>query len=343
MMPETDGFELAARIRRDARFGSLVMIMCSSGAHFGEIEKSRELGIFRYLTKPIVPSELLDTILDGLGGTILPEVESPEGAAVLPGQRRLRVLLAEDSVVNQMVAVGFLERLGHSVVVVDNGVEALAAVERESFDVVLMDVQMPKLDGYEATARIRESERGSGRRLPIVAVTAAAMIGDREECLSAGMDDYITKPIDAGRLAETLWRVAAGAAEPAVDAAPESAPPPATAAAEVPAFDPAVAAALFPDGEASVREYAGILRQECPRLLLEIREGLEQGDPGSFRRAAHTLRSTAEYFGATPVVDLAGRMEQFGSSGDLDGARGELDPLSREVDRLLRAVDAFLA
>jgi len=341
MMPGTDGFELAACIRRDERFESLPMIMFSSGAQFGDSERSRELGIFRYLTKPIVPSELLDTILAGLGEAILPGVEAQEGAVVVPGQRRLHVLLAEDSIINQKVAVGFLERQGHSVVVVNDGVEAIEAVGRESFDVVLMDVQMPNLDGYAATARIREAERGSGRRLPIIAVTAAAMKGDEERCLQAGMDDYITKPIDAERLAETLNRLAAGKSAPTPDAAPPI-DPQTTADGEGPVFDPAVAAAHFPDGEQSVREYAEILRRECPRLLGEIREGLQQRDPGSVERAAHTLRSTAEYFGAAPVIDLALRIEQFGSREELDSARGELDSLQHEVDRLVRAVDDFM-
>ena len=206
-MPELDGFALASQIKGDNQMGSTVIMMLTSGDYPGDISRCEELGVTAYLLKPVKQSELLDAMMLALG------VETPEDEASLPSAKRtsrlgpLRVLLAEDSLVNQKLAVGLLKKWGHSVVVTSNGREALAALESQHFDLVLMDVQMPEMDGLEAVAEIRASDKRSGRHMPIIAMTAHAMKGDRERCLEAGMDDYVSKPIHAHQLFETLESV----------------------------------------------------------------------------------------------------------------------------------------
>ncbi|MFV1967690.1 MAG: response regulator, partial [Pirellulaceae bacterium] len=183
MMPEMDGFELAEQIRDEASFDHPKMIMISSAGRSGDMERCRQVGIGRYLMKPIIQSELLNAMLETSGAVVAGESDGQTAAGL-----RLRVLLAEDGLINQRVAIGLLQQHGHDVVVANNGKEAVKTFEEGSFDVVLMDVQMPEMDGYEATAAIRGKEKGSSRHTPIIAMTAAAMKGDRERCLEAGMD-----------------------------------------------------------------------------------------------------------------------------------------------------------
>ena len=205
-MPEMDGFEVARRIRDTANLGSATIMMLSSSGHYDESNKCREVGIATHLTKPVDQRELLSAIGRALA-------REPGQRAVLPSSmlpaelpdRRLHVLLAEDNAVNQRLAASLLERRGHKVTIAANGREALNAVTAQPFDVVLMDVQMPEMGGFEATAAIRalEAERHASR-LPIIAMTAHAMKGDRERCLAAGMDEYLTKPLDPRHLVRDI-------------------------------------------------------------------------------------------------------------------------------------------
>ena len=203
-MPEIDGFELLRHIRRTATTPTIIMLTSTSFA--GDVERSRELGADAYLIKPVRRAELLQTILRVL--KTQPAVTDPTRR--LDRQLRsgspdvLRILVAEDNVINQKLAVNLLEREGHEVVLVGNGRDAADAVEREPFDAVLMDVQMPIMDGFEATRAIRAQERFAGSRTPIIAMTAHAMDGDRDRCLAAGMDGYISKPISRSELLKTI-------------------------------------------------------------------------------------------------------------------------------------------
>ena len=201
MMPVMDGFELLDRIRQMPEINRPVIMMLSSRDEPGDAARARELGAVAYIVKPIRPSDLLDAIVNTLGISL----EAPGAPAAPPestGPRgpNLRILVAEDNPINQMFAVRLLEKAGHSVAVANNGEEALIAVGREAFDLVLMDVQMPVMDGFEATALIRQQEKTTRRRLPIVAMTAHAMKGDREKCLEAGMDGYVAKPVQREEL-----------------------------------------------------------------------------------------------------------------------------------------------
>ena len=203
-MPVMDGFSLAAQIRQHPELAATLIVMLTSGGQRGDAARCRELGIVAYLTKPVRQSELRAAIDAVLGGTTLDENEPPAAPLVTRHTLReasrtstMRVLLAEDNAVNQRVALRLLEKHGHAVVVANNGREALSILAHERFDLVLMDVQMPEMDGFEATAKIREQEKNTGRRLPIIAMTAHAMKGDEERCLAAGMDGYISKPINS--------------------------------------------------------------------------------------------------------------------------------------------------
>jgi signal transduction histidine kinase/DNA-binding response OmpR family regulator/HAMP domain-containing protein len=207
-MPKMDGFALIERIRQRPELATATIMMLTSAGHRGDAARCKELGVSAYLLKPIRQSELREAIARVLGA------EKPEGAIPLitryslqdarePGSS-LKLLLAEDNLVNQRLAVRLLEKRGHRVVVAANGLEALAALKKENFDLVFMDVQMPEMDGMEATAAIREEEKRTGRRVVVIALTAHAMKGDREKCLAAGMDGYISKPIRPQELDDVL-------------------------------------------------------------------------------------------------------------------------------------------
>ena len=205
-MPEMDGFALAETIKRNPDWKSATIMMLSSAGQRGDARRCRELGVTAYLTKPVRQAELLDAILTALGTKPRKEVTSAlvTRHSLRETGNQLRILLVEDNAVNQVLAVRLLEKRGHSVTVAGNGKEALTALEKNTFDLVLMDVQMPEMDGFEATAAIREKEKASRHHLPVIAMTAHAMAGDRERCLEAGMDDYITKPIRPQELSDLL-------------------------------------------------------------------------------------------------------------------------------------------
>jgi CheY-like chemotaxis protein len=202
-----DGFQLTERIKVSPNLDGTVILMLTSGDGPGDIDRCRKVGGAAHLIKPIKQSELFDAIVTSLG--VVEEVKpAASDSSPTPAEMRpLRILLAEDSATNQRLAVGILSKWGHCVVVANNGREAVAAVEKESFDLVLMDVQMPEMDGYQATAIIRELEAGKNSRIPIVAMTAHAMKGDREECLAAGMDGYVAKPIRIAELEQVIDEV----------------------------------------------------------------------------------------------------------------------------------------
>jgi CheY-like chemotaxis protein len=225
-MPDMDGFALVEEIRRRPELSTATIMMLTSAGHRGDAARCQELGVAAYLLKPIRQSELREAIGRVLGA------REREGAIPLitrfslqdarEPDANLRVLLAEDNLVNQRLAVRLLEKRGHRVVVAATGLEALQALEKESFDLVLMDVQMPEMDGLEATAAIREKEKGSGLHQAVVALTAHAMKGDREKCLASGMDGYLSKPIRPQELDQLLETYVArrmevrGVPEPAV-------------------------------------------------------------------------------------------------------------------------------
>jgi len=212
-MPDMDGFDLIMRIQAIPNLTKAVIVMLTSGEHRGDLARCEELGISAYLTKPIRRAELRSAIVAAIAdpsrtesATARPEALKAHGGRNEHRDPGYHILLTEDNVVNQLVARTMLEKAGHSVVVAGNGRQALRLLEEQPFDLVLMDVQMPEMDGLEATAAIRDREKRTGERVPIVAMTAHAMTGDRERCLSAGMDAYISKPIQAAALLDLVGK-----------------------------------------------------------------------------------------------------------------------------------------
>jgi two-component system sensor histidine kinase/response regulator len=211
-MPDIDGFDLAGRIKARPEFATTMIMMLSSVGHLGDGARCRELGISSYLTKPVRQSLLLEAMLSVLA-TNGHAVDRPVVTrhTISESQRTLRILVAEDNAVNRRLVEALLGKRGHTIVSATNGREAVAAAARESFDIVLMDVQMPEMDGYEAVAAIRKMEAVAGTHVPIIALTAHAMKGDREACLAAGMDEYLSKPINADALFALIESLTAAA------------------------------------------------------------------------------------------------------------------------------------
>jgi two-component system, sensor histidine kinase and response regulator len=319
-MPVMDGFDLAAKIQQHPRLAGGSIMMLSSGARQGDRARCFELGIQAYLTKPVKQSDLMDTIV-GLLASRPEERKAPSPARPAPGGRRLRVLVAEDNAVNQQVAVGLLERAGHTAVVAANGREALAHLAKQAFDLVLMDVQMPELDGLETTAAIRERERESGlRRLPIVAVTAHAMKGDAERCLAAGMDAYVAKPLQPRELAAAIESVLGkrGEASGVVD------------------FD-RLLERVGGDRKA-LAQLVGIFREDAPKQIARVREAVQDQDAPALRAAAHAIKGAVANFAAPEATDAAVRLQRIGESGDLANAEGALARLEHEIGKVLGAL-----
>jgi CheY-like chemotaxis protein len=204
-MPDMDGFDFAERIRAVPDFSDVAIVMLTSGEKRGDIERSRLIGVGAHLTKPVRRNELRAALARAI--RVHPEsvvTAARVARAPVATKDARRVLLVEDVAVNQMLATRILEKAGHTVVIANNGVEGVEAVDAGTFDVVLMDVQMPEMDGFEASKTIRALEAGTGKHVPIVAMTAYAMTGDRERCIAAGMDGYISKPIRARELLDAV-------------------------------------------------------------------------------------------------------------------------------------------
>ena len=207
-MPEMDGFTLAEAIQGDPELVGATIMMLTSAGHLGDAERCRKLGITGYLVKPVRQSELLDAICHLLGGEKKKEsIPLVTRHSLKEAKKRARILLAEDNAVNRTLAIRLLEKRGYTVKVAANGREAVTAFEKEVFDAILMDVQMPEMDGFEATAKIREHEKSTGKHIPIIAMTAHALKGDEDRCIEAGMDGYVSKPIRTNELYAALEKV----------------------------------------------------------------------------------------------------------------------------------------
>ncbi len=338
-MPGASGFDLAAEINRAPELAGTLIIMLTSGGRPDDIARCERLGISWYVLKPVKQSELFDALVMALG--IRNAEDERVTAAADSGPPRLRpltILLAEDSLVNQKVAVGLLAKYGHAVHVANDGSEAVEAVAAGEFDVVLMDVQMPEMDGFQATGIIRSRERDTGEHLPIIALTAHALKGDRERCLDAGMDDYVSKPINALQLLTTIRDVLGPDAELSGDACARE-----DGAGEPVRIDWSFALSALNEDASLLRSVAGAALKEAPRLMEHIRVAVREGDAPGLRIAAHTLKGAVRYFGESRVYDGAYQMEQWGAQERVDFAVQGLQELSAEVDRLVATLTNFLA
>jgi signal transduction histidine kinase/CheY-like chemotaxis protein len=321
MMPDMDGITVAERIRRAPELAGAIILMLSSADFRVSAERCKELGIALCLTKPIKESELLEAILQAFGpGGPRARAAAPP-APLKRTARPLRVLVAEDNPVNQRVAQAVLEQRGHIPVLAANGREAVAALEREAFDIVLMDIQMPEMDGFQATAEIRAREEATGTHIPILAMTAHALQGDRERCLAAGMDGYIAKPIRTDELIELVE--SSTPREPALR--PDSGP----------------RGTGLGGNDRLRRELINLFVADAAQIQAEIGEAIAQRDGGAMARAAHRLRGSAGYFSAQRTVDLAQRLEELGKAGEFTSETERASQeLGEELARLERVLDA---
>jgi CheY-like chemotaxis protein len=335
-MPEQDGFALVQQVRQDENLGSTVIMMLTSGGQPDDVARCEELGVASYLTKPVKQSELLDAIMLSLRVTATEDKADSGAARSRPTPiRPLRILLAEDSLVNQKLALALLEREGHTVVVANNGKDAVAACEADAFDVVLMDVQMPQMDGLEATIAIRQGEAQRDRHIPIVAMTAHALKGDRERCLAAGMDAYVAKPIHADELFAAMDSVLGRPA-----GLPEL-----TDVTTTPAED----GLDWNEVLRTLKSDPGLLRltiesavEEFPLCMTELHQAVADRDVEALQRAAHRLKGSVGYFGRTTVSQRAEQIEELARQDNLPQALQYVDQLATEVDRLSAVLKARL-
>ena len=334
-MPSMDGFSVAAQIKQSPALTHATIMMLTSGGQSSDAARCRELGITSYLTKPINQLELLNALC-----TVLQSASVAAHAAArlqIPSQtqrqRPLRILLVEDNVVNQRLTVWMLHKWGHSVVVASNGTAALAALACETFALVLMDVQMSDMDGLTTTATIRAQEQTTGAHVPIIALTAHAMQEDREQCLAAGMDAYLSKPLQAQQLFQLIDRLVPGTV-PMSEMAGASAPSGAV-------FDQHATLARVQGDREILQEVVQLFCAETPELLAAMRAAITRGDSQALQRAAHALKGTVRSFGAQAAGDAALRLEVMGRSGDLTHAALAGAALEQAVADLERALAVF--
>ena len=326
MMPGMDGFVLAQAIRSNPALGHPALIMLSSMDKPGDFDRGDESAIQIFLRKPVKHSELLDAIMTVLGtGYKNGKEENPRLAtAVTIASLPLRILLAEDNPINRHLAVTLLTERGHKVTVATNGKVALIELERATFDLVLMDVQMPEMDGFQVTAEIRRREQSTGAHLRIVAMTAHALKGDRERCLASGMDDYIAKPIRD----DELYKV--------VENGLVASPLPKPDLVETKTIWDRDAALLRVRGKAALlKKLSEMFVTQVPELLAQALTAISVQDCTTLERAAHTLKSSAGSIGADATVDLAQQLESCGHNGDFVGAETAFHQLEEACATLL--------
>ncbi|MDD8024884.1 MAG: response regulator [Acidobacteriota bacterium] len=345
LMPGMDGWELGRRINESPALRGTHLIMMTSMGGPGESRPLAGAGFTRCLAKPLRPALLRESLARVLG--------SPETAARAGGpapaavKRSGRILLAEDNATNQIVALKILEKLGYRAEAVANGREAVEALRTIPYDVVLMDCQMPEMDGFEATRRIRElGPDAPASRVPIIAMTAHAMKGDREKCLAAGMDDYLSKPVRPEELAAVLehWLNRPETDSPTEASAPAAAPAPAadSASPDVPVFDKAGFLARLSGDEELARTISGVFQSDMPAQIEQLAALVAAGDGTAAGRQAHKIKGAAAGVGGEAMRATAFEMEKAGQAGRLDDLRILLPELEARYARLREAMDKDL-
>ena len=333
-MPEMDGFQVAEAIAGEPRFSETAVIMLTSAGQYGDVARSRRARVAAYMMKPVKQSELFDSMVSVLGRIKAGEEpeETPSTFAVKT-ERPLRILLAEDNLVNQKLATSLLQKRGHSVVVVSNGRDAVEALETQDFDVVLMDIQMPVMGGLEATQCIRDREKQTGHHMPVIAMTAHAMKGDQEKCLEAGMDGYVSKPVRPSELFETVESLTSARHQEAADLRP---------ARETRALDVSDLLSQVEGDISLLKELTGLFLEDCPNLMAELQDAVACGDAEGIERLAHTLKGSVGNFGAKRASEAALRLQQIGKSGDVSDASELYIALDGEIKRVIAELNALI-
>jgi signal transduction histidine kinase/DNA-binding response OmpR family regulator/HPt (histidine-containing phosphotransfer) domain-containing protein len=337
-MPDMDGFGLVEQIRRNPELSPVTVVMLTSAGHPGDAERCRKLGISSYLYKPVRKRELLAAILTALGHaqTASPSLAIPP-AGRPPEIKGLHILVAEDNRTNQTVATRMLGKMGHSPVVANNGKEALLLLTTHRFDLVLMDIQMPEMDGLTTTRKIRESENGTRLHMPIIAMTAHAMKGDRERCLAAGMDGYVSKPVSSQELEKTIAGVllAQGDREAVssllvkpADAAEPKGP-------SVMVWDMDDTMERLGGDEQLFHEVIEIFLDDVPKHMAALGQAIADGNTEAIERLAHTLKGELGYLGISEISRKAREMEELGKKSDVRLAASLYETFEPELCELL--------
>ena len=326
-MPGMDGFVLTEEIRKLPGGSDLKIIMMSSSVHQNQT-RQRLLGIDASLVKPVKAAELLSVIKTVLSTDT--RLQTKARPAALKTENPLRVLVAEDSPVNQRLIQRLLEKWGHTPVIARDGRETLALLDAGDFDLVLMDLQMPEINGFEATAAIRQKERGDGGHIPIIALTAHALKGDRERCIEAGMDDYLSKPIEA----QKLFAAVETAAHKSEGATGNDRP-------HIRAVDIDALLKSFDGDRELVSMLAKVFADSFPGQLSELDDAVTRGDAEALASGAHALRGSVANFRAEAAVDAATRLEQLARTGDLSAADSALALLQNEIEQLREELETF--
>ncbi|MEE9614807.1 MAG: response regulator [Thermodesulfobacteriota bacterium] len=343
-LPDTDGFELARMIKGDPGLLQGADIIVLSTSEPSRLELCRKQSLGHCIIKPVKQSAFFNAII----GAVVPEMAeisicATEKARKTAAHQRLsksplKILLAEDNPVNQILAVAQLE--GYEVTVVNDGTEALNALAKNEFDLLLMDIQMPKMDGFETTVTIRKTEETSGRHIPIIAMTAHAMIGDRKRCLDAGMDGYVSKPINSVELSRAIDNVLEALSN-------HSGPARTIHQAETVDIDSVIdrdaLKAIMGYNENLKKRIFNVFLNEFPGQLEAIKSAVERSDSRALREAAHKYNSSVSTVGAKAAGGLTRELERMGSKADLTGAKEACDALSRETGRAAAALTLLLA
>jgi PAS domain S-box-containing protein len=345
-MPGMDGLELAQRIKGNPAFAATRLVLLTSLNQDDEARAAREVGIVAWLTKPARKRRLYETLVRVLSEEQAERGSLPGASTALPARLGHHILVVEDSPINQQVARGILETLGHQVDLARNGIEALQAIKGTNYDAVLMDCQMPEMDGFQATAEIRRLEQLTGRRVPILAMTANAMQGDRERCLQAGMDDYLPKPVHIAEVSAALRRWVVPGIATALSRALLTDYHAQSAEHHLPEVvlnERTLAAVRLlqqPGAADLAQQLVSMFLEDSPRHIAALREGARTGDAPAVELAAHRLKGDAAHLGAREVQALAGRLMELGRSGAPLEARALVDELEAAFQRVKVALTA---
>ena len=340
-MPEMDGETLGRSIKQDFHLKGTILVMLSSAGQRGDAQRAKEIGFATYLTKPVKRSQLYDCLAAVTGRQTQakdrPSVSIMTRHTISEDQkRRLRILLAEDNTTNQQVALAILKKLGFRADAVANGKEAIQALEMIPYDLVLMDVQMPEMDGLEATSQIRNPQSPvRNHDIPIIAMTAHAIKGDREKCLEGGMDDYVSKPVEPQELVEAIERQIAGSVQAAESTATVK-----KARPEKEAFNRSALLGRLGGDEELFKKVIAVFMKDIPDQLEELKQGLSHKDASLVERQAHRIKGASANVGAQALSDVAFETEMAGREGNLDRAAPLVGNLEQAFERLRAVLSA---
>lgn len=344
-MPQRDGFDLAKLLHGDTRMNASIVMMLTSGDRPGDAARSRELNIAAYMMKPVKQSELLDAILLAVGrsSSVSSSVPSPRIDAPESATEQL-ILLVEDSKANQVLAVKLLEKWGYRVEVANDGIEAVAQSQETKYDLILMDVQMPRMDGFEATSAIRKTEMSLGvAKTPIIAMTAHAMKGDRERCLDAGMDGYVAKPVRKKELLESISPFLGGIKASNGPTPNRFSTPSNPHGARHMVIDWASALEYTDGDEALLKDVVETMIDELPKLSNSLSHSLTHGDLAGVKLAAHTLKGTLRAVAVESLAELCQVVETLSGNGQSDGIQAHAAEIEIRVSELIPVLRDFIS